>query len=224
VRYTEAERRTLSTLDTMRIRTPGGFEVPFSTVANAELGRGFSSIKRADRRRVVNVTADVDRTQITANEVLAGSDVLCTQTTVAPHQGPVFPDGPHQQHLHINAVGADLAGKTELPLTLLRRAHVVPDFPEQAIAEGECQQLSSDEIGLELAELLAKDAGKQLRKDLTIFDSTGWAIEDLVAAELIIELAVERGLGKNIELEGHPADPRDVYDFTAVSPALSMSA
>ncbi|HIG40858.1 MAG TPA: efflux RND transporter permease subunit [Gammaproteobacteria bacterium] len=71
VRYTKEERRTLGTLDRMRIRTPQGSEVPFTTVADASLGRGFSSIKRSDRRRVVNVTADVDRTQITANEVIA---------------------------------------------------------------------------------------------------------------------------------------------------------
>jgi multidrug efflux pump subunit AcrB len=71
VRYPEAERKSLSTLDDMRIRTADGSEVPFETVAVADLGRGFSTIKRADRQRVVNVIADVDRTQITANEVLA---------------------------------------------------------------------------------------------------------------------------------------------------------
>ncbi len=71
LRYTESERRTLGALDDMRIRTADGSEVPFATVARADLGRGFSAIKRADGRRVVNVTADVDRAVITANEVLA---------------------------------------------------------------------------------------------------------------------------------------------------------
>jgi multidrug efflux pump subunit AcrB len=71
VRYTEAERRTLDSLANMRIRTPEGSEVPFATVAAADLGRGFSAIRRSNRRRVVNVTADVDRNVITANEVLA---------------------------------------------------------------------------------------------------------------------------------------------------------
>jgi multidrug efflux pump subunit AcrB len=71
VRYPEAERQSLGTLGDMRIRTADGSEVPFDTVAVADLGRGYSSIKRADRQRVVNVIADVDRTQITANEVLA---------------------------------------------------------------------------------------------------------------------------------------------------------
>ncbi|MCZ6618302.1 MAG: efflux RND transporter permease subunit, partial [Gammaproteobacteria bacterium] len=71
VRYTERERKSLSSLRGMRIRTPDGSEVPFVTVAQADLGSGFSSIKRSDRRRVVNVIADVDRSQITANEVIA---------------------------------------------------------------------------------------------------------------------------------------------------------
>lgn len=71
VRYTERERKSLSSLNSMRIRTADGSEVPFVTVAEADLGRGFSSIKRSDRRRVVNVIADVDRTQTTANEVIA---------------------------------------------------------------------------------------------------------------------------------------------------------
>ncbi len=85
VRYTDAERRSLGALDDMRIRTPDGSEVPFATVAQARLGRGFSSIKRADRRRVVNVTADVNRTLTTANEVLAQMRAGEIQTIMADH-------------------------------------------------------------------------------------------------------------------------------------------
>lgn len=71
VRYTETERRSLGSLESMRIRTPAGSEVPFGTVAEANLGRGFSTIRRVDRQRVVNVTAEVDRTLITPNELMA---------------------------------------------------------------------------------------------------------------------------------------------------------
>ena len=85
VRYTQAERRTLAALDTMRIRTPDGSEVPFATVAQADLGRGFSTIKRSQSQRVVNVTADVDRTQITANEVIADLNRGAMQTLMAPY-------------------------------------------------------------------------------------------------------------------------------------------
>ncbi len=70
VRYPESERRSLGDLENMRIRMPDGSEVPFRSVAKAEMGRGFATIRRTDRQRVVNVTADVDRKVTTANEVL----------------------------------------------------------------------------------------------------------------------------------------------------------
>jgi len=61
VRYPEDERQTVSSLDTMRIRTADGAEVPFGNVADVELGHGFAMIRRVDRRRVVDVTADLDK-------------------------------------------------------------------------------------------------------------------------------------------------------------------
>ncbi len=70
VRYPEAERRSLGSLEEMRIRTRDGVEVPFSSVAQAEITRGFASISRIDRTRVVTVTADVDRTQTTPEVVI----------------------------------------------------------------------------------------------------------------------------------------------------------
>ena len=70
VRYPEAQRRSLEDLENLRIRTPDGGEVPFYAVARAERGRGFASIKRNDRQRVVTVTADVDLTTTTPNEVM----------------------------------------------------------------------------------------------------------------------------------------------------------
>ncbi|MEM7079419.1 MAG: efflux RND transporter permease subunit, partial [Pseudomonadota bacterium] len=85
LRYTETERRTLAALDGMRIRTRDGSEVPFATVAKATLGRGFSTIQRIDGRRVVNVTADVDRTVITANEILAKFNAGPVQEIMRDH-------------------------------------------------------------------------------------------------------------------------------------------
>ena len=85
LRYTESERKTLNSLASMRIRTADGSEVPFATVARANLDRGFSSIRRADGRRVVNVTGDVDRTVITANEILADFNVGPAQEIMRDH-------------------------------------------------------------------------------------------------------------------------------------------
>lgn len=70
VRYPESERKSLSNIETMRIRTPEGKEVPFNVVADATMGRGMANIKRIDGLRVITVTADVDRNVITPEEVL----------------------------------------------------------------------------------------------------------------------------------------------------------
>ncbi|MCS5635176.1 MAG: efflux RND transporter permease subunit, partial [Myxococcota bacterium] len=70
VRYPEPERRSLGALEEMRIRTPDGTEVPFAAVADARLGRGFASIRRTDRRRVVNITGSVVRSITTPERVL----------------------------------------------------------------------------------------------------------------------------------------------------------
>jgi multidrug efflux pump subunit AcrB len=61
VRYPKNERRSIENLESMRIRTPAGVEVPFAEVADVTMGRGFAKIKRVDRRRVVDVSGDVDK-------------------------------------------------------------------------------------------------------------------------------------------------------------------
>lgn len=70
VRYPESGRRSILDLENLRIRTPSGGEVPFYTVAKAEAGRGYSTIRRVDRQRVIGVTADVDATRGNAAEII----------------------------------------------------------------------------------------------------------------------------------------------------------
>lgn len=69
VRYPESERKSLGYVEEMRIRTPDGFEVPFSQVTEVKMEQGYASIQRAQRLRVIKVTADVDETVANANEV-----------------------------------------------------------------------------------------------------------------------------------------------------------
>ncbi len=71
VRFPEQQRRSLAALEDMRIRLPNGVEVPFSVAARAEISRGFSSIDRADRRRTITVTADVDPDIAVPNKIIA---------------------------------------------------------------------------------------------------------------------------------------------------------
>lgn len=72
VRYPEGERDAFGSIESMFIRTPGGAEVPFSSIANIEIGEGFTTISRVDGQRVINVTAEVMRDKITPEQVLSG--------------------------------------------------------------------------------------------------------------------------------------------------------
>ncbi|MEU3838469.1 ornithine cyclodeaminase family protein [Streptomyces sp. NPDC028635] len=156
--------------------------------------------------------------------IMAESDVVCTATSVAVGQGPVLPDRAHRPHLHINAVGADLVGKTELPLPLLRRAFVTADHPGQALREGECQRLTAAETGPGLGRLAAEPQLAHARRDgLTVFDSTGFALEDALAMEVFLEVAAEYALGSRLSLEHHPSDAVDPYALQPVSaPAATV--
>jgi len=90
VRYPEEERRSIGDLENMRIRTRDGGEVPFSLVAQASMGRGFSSIRRVDRQRAINVTADVDETKANATELVADLRRNVLPAIVADYPGVSF--------------------------------------------------------------------------------------------------------------------------------------
>lgn len=147
-----------------------------------------------------------------AAEVVAAADILCTATSVEVGAGPVFQDADVREHLHVNAIGADLPGKTELPKDLLERSFICTDHIEQALREGECQQLGADAVGAHLADLCAKpELAQPYRTRTSVFDSTGFALEDHVALDVLLELATELGLGTTIDIEYHPADALEVY-------------
>lgn len=69
VRYPKSQRRSLADVENMRIRLPNGTEIPFKTVAEVKYGRGYATIRRADRRRVVTVSADIDEAAANADEI-----------------------------------------------------------------------------------------------------------------------------------------------------------
>ncbi len=146
-------------------------------------------------------------------ELATESDVICTATSVAIENGPVLPDTEFRPHLHVNAVGADFPGKVELPESVLRRALVCPDVVSQCLLEGESQRLAAHELGPDLVALVQqRHQFEQHRRSLTVFDSTGWALEDLIAAELLLDHAERLGVGFEIDLHPITHDPYDPYE------------
>jgi multidrug efflux pump subunit AcrB len=90
VRYPDDARRSLADLEDLRIRTPDGGEVPFYAVAEAKIGRGYATIKRQDRNRVVHVTADVDVTQAAAGDLIAGLERDFLPLILADYPGMTY--------------------------------------------------------------------------------------------------------------------------------------
>ena len=105
VRYPEAERKSMGDIERMRVRLPDGSEVPFATVANIEEGRGYAVIDRADRRRVVTVSADVDETVANANEINADLRAEVLPTLAREYPGLTY-DFEGEQREQRDAMGS----------------------------------------------------------------------------------------------------------------------
>lgn len=159
---------------------------------------------------------DVELREAPLGLLLQTADIVTTSTSVGIGEGPLFEDLETKPWLHINAVGSDFPGKIELPLAFLRRSLVCPDHRDQAVKEGECQQLEPHEIGPSLAQLVAdEEAFGAHRHGATVFDSTGWALEDRVGIQLLLDHANRLGLGLMIELEDISDDPLNPYHMAA---------
>jgi alanine dehydrogenase len=132
---------------------------------------------------------------MTAEEVVRGSDVL---TTVTPARKPVVRAEWVQPGTHINAIGADAPGKQELEIAVLQRARVVVDNWTQAAHGGEINVavarglLSSQDVHGDIGQVVTgRRPGRERKEDVTVFDSTGLAIQDVACAARVYRAIVE---------------------------------
>lgn len=166
----------------------------------------------ADRIAPLNLNIFIANCNI--KEIVETADIICTATSIDVGAGPLFETLNHQPHLHVNAVGADFPGKIELPKSLLLNSFVCPDFKDQAIIEGECQQLEDQAIAPNLDCIVKQATDYQyLQSQPTVFDSTGFALEDQVVMDLFLEYALQLGIGQEIAIESSPMDAKNPYNF-----------
>ncbi len=137
-------------------------------------------------------------------EAVKDVDILVTLT---PSREPIVKNEWIREGIHINAMGADAPGKEELDPLILKRAKIVVDDMEQAIHSGEVNVpisrgiLSPGEIYGELGEIIAGiKTGRESDNEITIFDSTGLAIQDIITAWYVYEEAERKGYGRKITL------------------------
>lgn len=166
----------------------------------------------AERMSMLRLAIKIEHSSI--DEIVAAADIVCTETSIKVGTGPLFNKIETKPHLHINAVGSDFPEKTELPLELLKKSFVCPDFPAQAKIEGECQQLEDSDIDTDLVDLIQNSSKYiKVKNGLSVFDSTGWALEDQVVMDLFLDLAAEFGIGLEVALENISDDAKNPYNF-----------
>ena len=157
------------------------------------------------------------RFQVCANIASAvdGADIVTTITAAKRNAALITPDrlSPGQ---HLNAVGGDCPGKTELHPGVLSAASVFVEYEPQTRVEGDLQQMPADFAVTELWRvLLGLAPGRQSAEAVTVFDSVGFALEDFSALRLMADLARPLGLGQPIDLIPTPVDPKDLYSQLA---------
>jgi ornithine cyclodeaminase len=146
-----------------------------------------------------------------AAEASAGADIVTTSTADKTY-ATVLTDDMVEEGMHLNAIGGDCPGKTELQADILHRAKVFVEFTPQTRVEGELQQMAESFAVTELWEVLTgRQPGRVSDRDITLFDSVGFALEDYSALMTVYELALAEGIGSEIELVPEMNNVRDLF-------------
>jgi alanine dehydrogenase len=151
-----------------------------------------------------NGTSDGPAWRATSVQEAAGADIVVTTT---PGRAVVVSSPWVRPGAHVNAIGADAPGKQELDVALLKRARVFVDSPEQAFHSGEVNvglssgAMTPDDIAGGLGDVVAgRTPGRRSDADITVFDSTGLAVQDVAVAAFVYRRARERSRGQTLTL------------------------
>jgi ornithine cyclodeaminase len=157
---------------------------------------------------------------------VAGADVITTVTADKCNATILTPEM-IVRGVHVNAVGGDCPGKTELAGAILARpdARVFVEFEPQSRIEGEIQQMPADFPVIELARVLAGSApGRRDAREVTVFDSVGFALEDFSALRYLRRIhQEERGQRQHVDLVPDLEDPKDLFALLAPQPLPSRA-
>jgi ornithine cyclodeaminase len=149
-----------------------------------------------------------------ASEATAGADIVTT-CTADKAVAQVLTDADVAPGMHINTIGGDCPGKTELDPRILERGPVFVEYTPQTRVEGEIQNVAPDFPVVEFWRVLTGAApGRTSAEQVTIFDSVGFAIEDYSALRHLRDSVAGTDLAREIDLVATPDDPKDLFGFT----------
>lgn len=148
-----------------------------------------------------------------ASEAARGADIVTT-CTADKAVAEVLRDADVTAGMHINTIGGDCPGKTELDPRILERGPVFVEYPPQTRIEGEIQNVAADFPVTEFWRVLnGSAAGRTSPDQVTIFDSVGFAIEDFSALRYLRQSVSGTPLAQEIDLVAAPEDPKDLFGF-----------
>ncbi|MES2664716.1 MAG: ornithine cyclodeaminase [Pseudomonadota bacterium] len=147
----------------------------------------------------------------TAEEAILGAQIITT-VTADKQYATILTDNMVGAGVHINGVGGDCPGKTELHRDILLRSSIFVEYPPQTRIEGEIQQLSADHPVIELWQVMSGSVpGRTTAAEVTLFDSVGFAVEDFSALRYVRAKLAQTGLGMQLDMIADPDDPRDLF-------------
>ncbi len=162
-----------------------------------------------------------------AEEAAKGADIITT-VTADKLNATILTDDMVADGVHINAVGGDCPGKTELEKSLVLRSSLFVEYPPQTRIEGELQQLAEDYPVNEMWQVIRGElAGRKNNQEITLFDSVGFATEDFSALRYIraqLDDPSMSGMYENLDMIADPDDPRDLFGMVLRSGSLSQVA
>lgn len=175
--------------------------------------RLFDVDRAATDKLAANLSGSGLRLQVCAStaEAVQGADIVTTVTADKRHALILTPEM-IQPGMHLNAVGGDCPGKTELHGDILDQAKVFVEYEPQSRIEGEIQYKAADFPVTELWQVLSgQRAGRGRADQVTVFDSVGFALEDYSAMRFMYHCAERMGLGQHITLVPQLHDPKDLF-------------
>ncbi len=152
-----------------------------------------------------------------AREAVKGSDIITTCTACKAHVD-VIKNSWINSGVHINGIGGDTVGKTELEFKILSRSKIVIEYFDQCVIEGEIQRFdkreAKEKVHAELHELFTgKKSGRINDSEITLYDSVGVALEDYSALRFTYELANRYKLGQELNLTPILKNPKDLISM-----------
>ena len=200
--------------------------IAFQHLLGIDTLRLFDIDPQATAKLVANLTNKGLKLQVCTStaEAVQGADIVTTVTADKARATIVTADM-LAPGMHINAVGGDCPGKTELAAGVLAAAKVFVEFTPQTRIEGEIQQMPSDFAVTELWEVLSgKRTGRDFDSQITVFDSVGFALEDFAALRFMHTSALTLGLGERLALIPEMADPKNLFGTLLEDPSRTVCA